>query len=104
MLLPNTSSIITSPIETGKSITVLFTIFIHSNILSFGIVLSVLTATGNPSEHLTVVVTVLTGFVHSLSAYFAPLGHVFPLTLKTFFPDTVYNANSFFIGGFSGIA
>ena len=24
--------------------------------------------------------------------------------LKTFFPDTVYNANSFFIGGFSGIA
>lgn len=25
-------------------------------------------------------------------------------TLKTFFPDTVYNANSFFVGGFSGIA
>ena len=24
--------------------------------------------------------------------------------LKTFFPDTVYNANSFFVGGFSGIA
>ena len=63
---------------------VLFIIFIHSAIFSFGIARSVFTGSTLPLIHLIVDVTVRRGFTTSLSAYFAPRGHVFPVTDCTF--------------------
>ena len=80
---PNTFSIIISFTFIGNLHICLFIISIHSNTLSFGIGLSVLTGKTFPFSHLIVEVTILSGLVHSLTAYFAPRGHVFPVTLKT---------------------
>ena len=80
---PNTSSIITSPTEIGKSGFALFIISIASAIFSFGIGVEVLTGSISPFLHFTVVVIVRIGATHSVSAYTFPLGQVLPVTDTT---------------------
>src|SRR5690554_5860426 len=89
--VPSKFSTIISPIFTGALTQQRLISFIQSKIIRLGIGFSVLTGTTGrqPFLTLTVLVTILTGFVHSARAYSSPRLHLYPLTLFIVSPSSV---------------
>ena len=80
--VPPIFSIIIFPRLIGNIKVFSFIIFIHSDIFSFGIGLSVFTGTIVPSPAAMILVSVLSGDVNSLIAYALPLLQLLPSTFS----------------------